>query len=196
MRVTKLFLSVLVIGLLASTAPAFAQPAAEERDGAQTEQREDRRPGRGPEGRELRRGDGPFQGPGRFQRGGVGVRPGQILPPMLVQRLGLSPEQIEQLEALQKDVNTRLDGILTEQQRTQLRELAERGPRRPGGEGVREGRRDRGDDGEAGRDRGPRRERGERGERERGPRDRGPRERDRDGGDDQGQRLRLRPDAN
>jgi len=98
-------------------------------------------------------------------------RPGQILPPPLVERLALSPEQIEQLEALQQEVRTRLDQILTEEQRTQLREMAARGPQRPGdgrGFGGRGG--DRGPAAEGGRRGGDREGRGE-GER-RGPRER------------------------
>jgi hypothetical protein len=72
-------------------------------------------PGFGPPGG----GPGGFMGP---------PRPGEILPPMLQQRLRLTAEQKTQLEDLQKDVDARLEKILNDDQWKQLKEMRERGP--------------------------------------------------------------------
>jgi hypothetical protein len=113
----------------------------------------DRGPGdRGPGDRPGRPGDrGPGdRGPGDRGPGGR-PQPGQILPVFLQETLKLSDEQKKQVEALQKEVDAKLEKILTEDQKKQLKELRERGPGRPG-------------------DRGP----GERGPGDRPPGDRGP----------------------
>jgi EF hand len=90
--------------------------------------------------REPARGQGGFGGPGGpgggfgppgGGPGGFGMgppRPGQILPPMLRDRLELTPEQSKQVDALQKEVDARLDKILNEDQRAQLKQMRERGP--------------------------------------------------------------------
>lgn len=77
-----------------------------------------------PEGRPAGRGEG--RGPGR--PAGPMFRPGQILPPAVVRRLDMTTEQQEQLEVLQAEVRQRLSTILTEEQMTQIREMASRGP--------------------------------------------------------------------
>jgi hypothetical protein len=71
----------------------------------------------------------PGGGPPGFGPPGFGPpRPGVILPPMLQQRLNLSTEQKAQIEALQKEVDAKLEKILNDEQRTQLKEMRERGP--------------------------------------------------------------------
>lgn len=75
----------------------------------------------------------PGGGPGGFMGGPP--RPGQILPPMLRNRLELTDEQSKQVDALQKEVDARLDKILNEDQRQMLKEMRERGPGGPGGFG-------------------------------------------------------------
>jgi Spy/CpxP family protein refolding chaperone len=80
-------------------------------------------------------------GPGGRGPGGFGgpPQPGQILPGFLQERLSLTEEQKKQVSDIQKDVDARLEKILTAEQRKQLQELQERGPggpgRGPGGEG-------------------------------------------------------------
>jgi hypothetical protein len=73
-----------------------------------------------------------FRGPGGGPPGFGGPdgppRPGQILPPMFRQRLSLTVEQENQVDALQKEVEAKLDKILTAEQRQQLQEIRERGP--------------------------------------------------------------------
>ena len=67
-------------------------------------------------------------------------RPGEILPPMFQQRLNLSAEQKTQLAALQRDVDARLDKILNDEQKAQLKQMRNRGPGGggpPGGRGFR-----------------------------------------------------------
>src|SRR5579883_135996 len=61
-----------------------------------------------------RGGGPPGGGPPRGGPGGrrIGFRPGEILPPMLQQRLNLSAEQKAQLDALQNEVDARLAKIL------------------------------------------------------------------------------------
>ncbi len=77
---------------------------------------------------------GPGGGPGGFGGGPGGPpRPGQILPPMLRQRLSLTPAQEKEIDALQKDVDAKLAKILDDEQRQQLKQMSERGPGgRPG----------------------------------------------------------------
>jgi len=80
--------------------------------------------GRGPGGP----GGGPG-GPGGRGPGGFGQpQPGQILPGFLQDQLKLTPEQKKQLDELQKEVDAKLNKLLTEEQRKQLKELRDRGP--------------------------------------------------------------------
>jgi hypothetical protein len=74
-------------------------------------------------------GGGPG-GPGGF---GGPPRPGVVLPPMYRQALELTDEQIQQIDALQKEVDARLAKILTDAQRKTLADMRDRGPRGPGG---------------------------------------------------------------
>lgn len=92
-------------------------------------------PGFGPPGSGPR-GGGPGGPPGFG--GGPPWRPGQILPPFLIEGLNLSSEQRKQFEELQKDVDARLEKILTSDQRGMLRRI---GPGGPGGMGLPGGRR-------------------------------------------------------
>jgi len=89
-----------------------------------------------------RGGFGAPGGPGSF--GGTGgpgglrmgpPRPGEVLPAMLRDRLELTAEQSKQVDALQKEVDAKLEKILNEDQRQQLKEMRERGPGGPGGFG-------------------------------------------------------------
>jgi hypothetical protein len=82
-------------------------------------------PGPGPGGPG---GPGGFGG-GPFGRGmGGPPRPGEVLPMPVQERLGLSEVQKEQVAALQKEVEARLDRILTADQKEQLKEMRNRGP--------------------------------------------------------------------
>jgi hypothetical protein len=73
----------------------------------------------------LRAGPG---GPGGPRMMGGMPRPGEILPGMLRQRLNLTASQEKQVAELQKEVDARLDKILTAEQRDQLKTMRERGP--------------------------------------------------------------------
>jgi EF hand len=93
--------------------------------------------GGGPGGFGPPGGGGP---PGFGGPGGPGMgppRPGEILPPFLRQRLELSAAQEKQIAELQKEVDARLEKILSADQREQLKEMRSRGPggfgRPPGG---------------------------------------------------------------
>jgi hypothetical protein len=79
-------------------------------------------------------------GPGRGGPGGpmMGPRPGELLPPFLLQRLNVSADQKTQLDALQKEVDTALAKILTDEQKHRLEDMKTRGP---GGFGPPGGRR-------------------------------------------------------
>jgi hypothetical protein len=77
----------------------------------------------------------PGFGPGGF---GAPPRPGQIMAPFQQARLKLTDKQKEQLEGLQKDTDTRLDKLLQEEQRKQLKGMQRFagggfGPGGPGG---------------------------------------------------------------
>jgi len=67
-----------------------------------------------------------FAGPG-------GPGSAQVLPPFLQERLKLTDEQKQKIEALQKEVESKVSSILTDEQRKQLEELRKQGPpqRRP-----------------------------------------------------------------
>jgi len=86
-------------------------------------------------------GGGPGGGgpPGFGPRGGPGMggppRPGEILPRFMRQRLELSSEQEKQIQDLQKEVDAKLEKILSAEQREQLKSMRDRGPGGPGGFG-------------------------------------------------------------
>ncbi len=82
--------------------------------------------GGGPGGFGPPPGGGGPGGPGGF-RGGP-PRPGEVLPAMFRDRLELTPEQTQQVDALQKDVDARLEKILTADQKAQLQQMRQRGP--------------------------------------------------------------------
>lgn len=72
------------------------------------------------------KGKGGFKGKGP---GGFGPpQPGQILPPFLQDMLQMTSDQKQQLDKLQKEVDTKLGKILTDSQQQQLRQMQERGP--------------------------------------------------------------------
>jgi hypothetical protein len=87
----------------------------------------------------FRGGPGGFGPPGG--PGGPGgpmmapPRPGEILPSFLQRALDLTPEQKAQLDELQKDVDSRLAKILTDDQKKTLDQMRRRGPGGPGGPG-------------------------------------------------------------
>ena len=79
------------------------------------------------------KGDLKGQGKGGFAKGGMGKggfgggfgppQPGQILPTFLQENVKLSDEQKKQVADLQKDVDMKLDKILTDEQKKQLEEM-------------------------------------------------------------------------
>ncbi|MBP3959179.1 hypothetical protein J8F10_28375 [Gemmata sp. G18] len=73
-------------------------------------------------------------GPGGF--GGFGPPPlGQIMPVFLQDQLKLTDAQKKQLEAIQKDVDAKLEKLMTEEQKKTFKAMKERGPGGPGGPG-------------------------------------------------------------
>ena len=105
-------------------------------------ERPDGSQGRGPGGRPGERG---LEGRGGFR---AAFQPGQIMPNALQERLRLTPEQKSQVADLQKEVDSKLRTILTEEQRKQIDQMRQgfgrggrggRGPgpggRGPGGDG-------------------------------------------------------------
>lgn len=73
--------------------------------------------------------------------GGFGMRgqPGQIMPAFLQERLKLTDDQKKAVADLQKEVQTKLDKILTDEQRAELKKLREQGPGGFGGAGGKGG---------------------------------------------------------
>jgi Spy/CpxP family protein refolding chaperone len=111
-------------GLLAVASLGSAQPPEGQKEGPK---------GKGPGGK------GGF-GKGGFGKGGGfggfgGPAAGQILSPFVQDQLKLTDAQKKDLEAMQKDVDAKLDKILTEEQRAQLKQMKERRGRGPGGFG-------------------------------------------------------------
>ncbi|HVS35840.1 MAG TPA: hypothetical protein VMS17_09680 [Gemmataceae bacterium] len=86
-------------------------------------------------------GGGPDGPPGPGGPGGPGGRfgppkPGTILPAFVVEQLKLTDDQKKQLDDLQKEVDVKLDKILTADQKQMLQDLRPgRGPGGPGGPG-------------------------------------------------------------
>lgn len=81
---------------------------------------------------------GPGAGsPGGFGGPGFGPPPlGQIMPLFVQDQLRLTDAQKKELDALQKDVDAKIEKLLTDQQRKLFKEMKERGPGRgPGGPG-------------------------------------------------------------
>jgi hypothetical protein len=76
----------------------------------------------------------PGGGPGGFMM--MPPRPGDILPPMMQERLRLSAVQKAELATIQKEVDARLEKILNDDQKKQFEEMRQRGP---GGLGPRGG---------------------------------------------------------
>ncbi|RLS37640.1 MAG: spore coat protein CotH [Planctomycetota bacterium] len=80
-------------------------------------------------------GPGGRGGPGGFP---APPKPGDILPFFMQNMLELTDEQRKKLDALQKETDTRLQGLFTPEQRKQLQEIAKNGPMGfpfPGGPG-------------------------------------------------------------
>lgn len=78
---------------------------------------------------------GGFGGKGGGFGGGFGMRgtPGQIMPTFLQERLKLTDDQKKVLADIQKDVDAKLDKMLTDDQKAELKKLKEFGPGFPGG---------------------------------------------------------------
>ncbi len=108
----------------------------------QKTQLKEMRPGLGL-GAPAGRTPGGFAGPGAGPPGGVGgapaggpPRPGELLPRVLRQRLKLTEEQQKDLDDLQKEVDKKLDKILTDEQKKELKQMRSGfGPGGPGGFG-------------------------------------------------------------
>lgn len=79
-------------------------------------------------------GGGPDDGPGG-PGGGMGrgprPQPGQVLSPRMQEMLSLSTEQTAKVKALQKEVDAKLTKILTDEQKSQLKEIGNRGGNGP-----------------------------------------------------------------
>ena len=73
-------------------------------------------------------GGGFFGGPGGGMGGGPRPpQPGQVLSPRIQDMLLLSTAQKAKIEALQKEVDTKLATILTDEQKSRLKEMRDRG---------------------------------------------------------------------
>ncbi|VTR91067.1 secreted protein : Uncharacterized protein OS=Singulisphaera acidiphila (strain ATCC BAA-1392 / DSM 18658 / VKM B-2454 / MOB10) GN=Sinac_2097 PE=4 SV=1: EF-hand_5: EF-hand_5 [Gemmata massiliana] len=83
-------------------------------------------------------GPGGPGGPGGGFGMGGGFGPpalGQVMPVFLQDQLKLTDAQKKQLEAIQKDVDAKLEKLMTEEQRKTFKAMKERGPGGPGGPG-------------------------------------------------------------
>jgi Spy/CpxP family protein refolding chaperone len=122
---TKSILIALALGV--STCLLQAQP-------------DNQQPGEGGQRPGRRQGGGPG-GAGGGMRGGDGQF--HALPPFVAEQLNLTDDQKAQLEKLDKEVKAKLDNILTDEQKTKLKDMRERfrsgGGRGPGGPGGGQG---------------------------------------------------------
>src|SRR5262245_43022176 len=71
--------------------------------------------------------------PGGFA--GLGAPPGTVLSPRVQENLKLTDEQKKKIEELQKEVDTRIQKVLTEEQNKQLKDLKDNAGRGSGGLG-------------------------------------------------------------
>lgn len=77
-------------------------------------------------------------------------QPGQVMPVFLQERLKLSDEQKKQLADLQKEVDAKVEKLLTAEQKAELKKFREQGPggfpggRGPGGKDRRPGGQEKG----------------------------------------------------
>jgi hypothetical protein len=137
--VKGLLFGVCALGMIMmSTQPGDAQDKEKKDPGNEKKEGKEGKGGFG-------QGKGGFgQGKGGFGQGGGpgrmgGGQPGQIMPVFLREMLKMTDEQKKQMDDLQKDVDAKLEKILTEEQRKQLKEMRERGPGGfgggPGGQG-------------------------------------------------------------
>ena len=85
----------------------------------------------GPGGGKDGKGEGKGGGRGGFGRPQVG----QIMPTFIQDTLKLTDDQKKQVADLQKEVDTKLQSILTDDQKKQLKEISERGFGGRGGPG-------------------------------------------------------------
>ncbi len=81
-------------------------------------------------------------GPGGGMGGPMGgpPGPGEVLPEMFRNRLNLTADQQSQLDELQRDVDARMSKILSDAQKSQLKQMRDRGPGGPPPGGGRPGR--------------------------------------------------------
>ena len=79
----------------------------------------------------TRQNDGPGRGRGGGRGGFGGPQAGQVIPGFMQDRLNLTDDQKQKLQALQKEVDAKLDAILSPEQRQQLKQPG--GPGGPGG---------------------------------------------------------------
>jgi len=87
-----------------------------------------------PEGGKGGGGQGGKGGAG--MKGGFGPAIGQVMPAFIQDQLKLTDAQKKELEELQKDVDTKINKLLTDDQKKTYKELKDRGPGRgPGGFG-------------------------------------------------------------
>jgi len=82
----------------------------------------------------------PPGGAGKDEKGGGQKGPqrfelGQVLPPPLIAELKLTPEQEKELEAIKTDLKTKLDKLLTAEQKKTIENFRPRGPGAAGGPG-------------------------------------------------------------
>jgi poly(3-hydroxybutyrate) depolymerase len=73
-----------------------------------------------------------FGGAGRGRGVGVGTPPGTVLSPRVQENLKLTDEQKKKFEELQKEVDARVQKILTEEQNKQLKDMQQTGSGRGG----------------------------------------------------------------
>jgi poly(3-hydroxybutyrate) depolymerase len=76
---------------------------------------------------------GPGSGIGR--PGGFGTPPGTVLSPRVQEDLKLTDEQKKKIEEIQKDIDAKVQQVLTEEQNKQLKDLKANASRGPGGVG-------------------------------------------------------------
>ncbi len=81
-------------------------------------------------------GKGGFPGGLGGKGGGFGIpTPGQVLAPFVQEQLKLTDTQKKELEAIQKDVDAKIEKLLTDDQKKAFKAMKERGPGGFGGGG-------------------------------------------------------------
>lgn len=81
---------------------------------------------------EMKKSRKPGEQPGGKGPGHRDLRGGMLMHPQMQERLNLSDEQKQKIKQLQQELESKLQGVLTDEQKKKLEDMKKDGPPRPG----------------------------------------------------------------